>query len=266
MAHNLIEKTDGGNKMKSKSLVILSTLALALVLACWVGPAAANTVTINTPAGATEIGGNLVNAQAVITTSDYDAVTHPYNVEIVLTNNLANPKTIAQCLSDFGFVLTDFNQGSGAIAEVSNMGATALGGATPITVNANGTYTLGAALTGTANLGWGFSETSVSATTFLLQTLGTTDLIIGASGGGGTYSNANSSIAGSGPHNPLLSQTADFFLYVPGVDSTTGVGAVTFSFGTSCGNDITVAPIPPAALLLGSGLLGLVGLRRFRKS
>jgi hypothetical protein len=36
----------------------------------------------------------------------------------------------------------------------------------------------------------------------------------------------------------------------------------TFAYGTT----MNVVPIPPSAILLGTGLLGLVGLRRFRKS
>ena len=58
------------------------------------------------------------------------------------------------------------------------------------------------------------------------------------------------------------------------------LGLDEFKFATSiwlyytyqCGNDIMAghtfgshAPLPPSALLLGTGLLGLVGLRRFRK-
>lgn len=38
------------------------------------------------------------------------------------------------------------------------------------------------------------------------------------------------------------------------------------TFFTSYSGNITSVPIPPSALLLGSGLLGLVGIRRFRKS
>jgi hypothetical protein len=49
--------------------------------------------------------------------------------------------------------------------------------------------------------------------------------------------------------------------FMPGVASVIDGGAVTVaSFAPSA------VPIPPSALLLGSGLLGLVGLRRFRKS
>ncbi len=245
--------------MKRKLLVLAAVLAVA----CWVGVANANTFTYYTPAGATESGGSPVNAQAAVTTSNYDAINHPYNVEIVLTNNLADPKNIAQCLSDFAFVLTDFNQLPGAISENPSKG-----GATPVTVASNGTFTLGTPIVGTSGLGWNFSETSLSATTFLLDVLGgagPTNLIIGSPGSGGVYGNANASIAGNGPHNPLLSQSADFFLYVPGVSSTTGNGGATFSFGTTCGDNITVAPIPPTALLLGTGLLGLVGFGWRRK-
>ena len=38
------------------------------------------------------------------------------------------------------------------------------------------------------------------------------------------------------------------------------------SFILSTDNNLAAVPVPPSALLLGSGLLGLVGLRRFGKS
>ena len=62
------------------------------------------------------------------------------------------------------------------------------------------------------------------------------------------------------------------FSFAVDLDQITGLDFKDFSFlwGTAtCGNDVitcTPIPLPPSLLLLGSGLLGLGGWRRFRKS
>jgi hypothetical protein len=101
-----------------------------------------------------------------------------------------------------------------------------------------------------------------------------TNTIIGpADSGTGMYSSANSSIVGTNAsgyhdtHSPFMYGTAsvpvEWILSVPGATLDTRVQSVTFSFGTAPG-DNHVVPIPPSALLLGSGLLGLgfLGWRR----
>ena len=67
-----------------------------------------------------------------------------------------------------------------------------------------------------------------------------TDLIIGPPGGA-TYSNANSSIAGNGPHNPFVNQTGTFVVTVAGVTAATNITSATFSFGTTQGDSTFLA-------------------------
>ena len=225
--------------MKRKTLVMLVILALT----CWITPASASMMTWETWPGITESGGNPIDALVTITTLSNE-------VDITITNKLANPKSVAQCLSGLAFVLTSFTQ-TGSISETSSSSQN-------ISIASGGTVSPGS----TVATGWVLSQTG--SLSFLLNDLGTggagpTDTLIGPADTGGTYSNANASIAGNGPHNPFLNQTASFVLSIPGVNSGTGIESATFYFGT-CPGDGVYVPIPPSALLLGSGLLGLVGL------
>jgi len=102
---------------------------------------------------------------------------------------------------------------------------------------------------------------------------GPSHTIIGPPGPGNVYSNADGSIAGNGPHNPFLNQTADFTITFPlpllmGVTVT----SATFSFGTTAGNNVngvlrtTAVPEPnfSGTLALGLGFL-LIAVGRHRK-
>ena len=80
--------------MKSKLMVIVAILALAL----WVVPASALPVTISTPPGS-NAGGGPVDASATFSLSGS-------NLNVTLTNLLANPTDIAQCISDLYFART----------------------------------------------------------------------------------------------------------------------------------------------------------------
>jgi hypothetical protein len=236
---------------KEKMLSIgLALLALSMV-------ANANTFTFNTGAGATESGGNAVDASAMVTTG-------AGTVSITLSNLFVNQLTVAQDLSDFGFVLSGTGFGSGSLTSSSGQ---------QVTVAANGTPTLGT----TGSTGWLLS--SPSAGSYLLNDLnggaGPANTILGAPGSGGTYSNANSSIAGNSAHNPFLNQTATFTLNIAGVTAATTVSSATFSFGTTSGNEVTgclvggpscassTVPEPISLSLVGGGLLAL-GLFRKR--
>src|SRR5262249_23487941 len=136
-----------------------------------------------------------------------------------------------------------------------------------ITVQPNGTFTAGS----TVDTGWGlpFSTPGV----FQLDVLGTptapAHLIIGPPGPGNVYSNAKSSIAGNGPHNPFLRPTATFVLSAPGVTDTTTVTSATFSFGTVAGVNVAGVPTgpvptpePSSIALLGAGLLATILIRK----
>jgi hypothetical protein len=69
---------------------------------------------------------------------------------------------------------------------------------------------------------------------------------------------------------PVLSGTANFAATLGIIDVEKDIG-VNGSIGTAAISSVTdqfsevPIPIPPTALLLGSGLVGLLGLRRFRK-
>jgi len=218
----------------------LPLLALAIT-------AHAGSFTFQTAAGATESGGNPVNASASITTG-------AGTVTITLFNLLVNPNTVAQNISDFHFSLS---------------GTTALGSlfsssGQEINVAANGSATTG----NTVATGWAF--TSPSTGSYLLNVLGTAigpaHTILGAPGAGGTYSNAGGSIAGNDPHNPFLNQSATFTLNITGVTAATTVSNVVFSFGTVGGNDVpgggSSVPEPLSLSLVGGGLLALGLLRK----
>jgi hypothetical protein len=95
-------------------------------------------------------------------------------------------------------------------------------------------------------------------------------LIIGPPGAGGTYSNANSSIAGNVPHNPFLNQTATFTITGSGITASTVVTAATFSFGTTPGDNVAAVPVPePSTMAIaGLGAIGFIGVglrRRLKK-
>ena len=104
-------------------------------------------------------------------------------------------------------------------------------------------------------------------------------LLIGPPGAGGTYSNANGSIAGNDPHNPFLNQTASFLINLLDPAALATITAVTFSFGTTEGAELVPGviggtptpfengpvPIPGAVWLFGTVLAGGAGYGRWRK-
>ena len=230
--------------MKSKLMVIVAILALAL----WVVPASALPVTISTPPGS-NAGGGPVDASATFSLSGS-------NLNVTLTNLLANPTDVAQCISDLYFAV--FNGANQVTA-----GTLASSSSTEINIVDN----VGVPVAGTVDTGWELeNNTSVGSFTgeYHLNVLGTligpAHLIIGP----GPYTNANGSINNNDPHNPFLDQTATFTISdIPGLTADSIITDVVFSFGTTPGQNVVV-PIPPSALLMGSGLLGLglVGWRR----
>jgi len=222
-------------------------LGIGLPLLVLAVGAHAGTFTFMTAPGATESGGNPVKAAASVTTGDG-------TVTIQLFNLLANPTTVAQNLSDFAFSL------SGTTA----LGSLASSSGQEINVAADGTFTLGS----TVAAGWILSSPATGS--YILDALaaggaGPEHTIIGGAGIGGTYSNANGSIAGNDPHNPFLNQSATFTLNITGVTAATTISNVIFSFGTASGNDSgggSTVPEPLSLSLVGGGLLTLGLLRK----
>jgi hypothetical protein len=211
--------------------------------------ASANTITFSTAPGATESGGNPVNASATFTTGAGTVV-------VTLDNLLANPTTVAQLISDFSFGLSS-GQTSGTLSSSSGIQRF---------VFPDGMWTAGA----TVSTGWGVDAGTLHVTA--LGFGGPAGLIIGPPGGANTYANANASIAGNGPHNPFMGLSATFNLSVPGVTADSIVNNVLFSFGTTAGNDVPGVPggnpgptVPDGGttvLLLGIALSGLGLIRR----
>jgi hypothetical protein len=76
--------------------------------------------------------------------------------------------------------------------------------------------------------------------------------------GGPTYSAANGSIAGNGPHNPFVHDTPSFTLNFGGFTSDTTIIGVKFQFGTtdSVDHQITgvMTPEPSSVVLMGMGI------------
>jgi len=229
-----------------KSLWIVALLLL-LLGAIGASNAQADTVTFMTPAGSTT-GGLPVDASATF-------VSGAGTLTITLTDLQANPTSVVQLISDLSFGLSN-GATSGTIASSSGQ---------EIIVNGGGTFTTGS----TVATGWALNSVSGGLQLDVLGTpTGPSHLIIGPPDGGGTYSNANGSIAGNDPHNPFLNGSATFMLDIAGVTADTTITSATFSFGTTEGANLvpgtTTVPEPAAFQLLTSGLLGIVLVYRKR--
>ncbi|MHB2008612.1 MAG: hypothetical protein ACYCOX_11255 [Acidobacteriaceae bacterium] len=234
--------------MRKKMLYVFCICVFGLLAA---GVAKADTITFATPPGSTVPVSGAVDASATFATGNG-------TVMITLTDLQANPTTVGQLISDLNFTLST-GATSGTLSSISGQ---------QITVATGGSTTL---VSG-APTHW-FLNNNVNGG-LQLDALGNgkpKDLIIGPSGYGGMYSNANGSIAANTAHNPFIDGTATFLLDVSGVTMNTNVDSAVFSFGTTPGVNVDgisqtsivpvtpVIPEPPSLLLLGTGLLVLAG-------
>jgi hypothetical protein len=212
-------------------------------------PGRANMIIFTTPTGSTTSGGS-VSAEADVTTG-------AGTVTVTLKNLTVDPTSVAQNLSALTLA---FNNAVGANSLSSSSSSER-------TVNGDGTFSDGP----TVATGWVESSTT---STLKVDDLGAggagpAHTLLGAPGPGGTYSTGGS-IAGNGPHNPFLNQTATFMFSAAGVTANTNVTGATFQFGTKDGSDTVGsnrAAVPEPSVLALSALslfaFGTVtGLRR----
>jgi hypothetical protein len=230
--------------MKQTMFIGLAVAGLFLLLVGAASPAKADAVSLNF-SGA-------VSGGAVAGTIAFN-VTAPGSLTVAITNTEGNPRSVGQLISDLMFNVSGM---TGPATMMSSSGQ-------EVSIASTGVPSMGA----DANSMWGINS---SGTTIILSALlaGPSNLIIGPAGSGGTYTNANGSIAGNPAHNSFLAGTVDFNLTVPGLTSVSQINSILASFGTTPGSTLSVTttattPEPSSLLLLGTGLLALgFGVRR----
>jgi hypothetical protein len=236
--------------MQNKNSFVAGAIGVAALTLLMTSPLNAATITYVTPSGSSTSGG-AVNASALFNTTA-GALT------VTLTNLQPNITDVAQALSDLNFT---FSNGLTTGTLTSSSGQ-------QVTIAANGTTTLGP----TTSTGWGLNN-NVSGGLQLnaLGFVGPAGLIVGPPGPGGVYTNANGSIAGNGPHNPFINQTATFTISNAAITAATLITSAVFSFGTTAGINVTgvpstnPVPLPGALPLFATGLGGLLLMRWKRK-
>ena len=189
--------------------------------------------------GAT-LDGLPVSATAQFTTT-------PGTITLALTNNISNPKSVIQAISDISFTASGVTGGGGLKTPTANL----------VTIGEDKSPLVG-------NPQWLLTNTS--GNNYHLDALagpatGPASLIIGP----GPYTNANGWIDSNDPHNPFINTSATWTLAFAGATASTVISNVVFSFGTQPGENVPGVPIPAAVWLFGSGLLALVAIARRRQ-
>jgi hypothetical protein len=251
----LVEEFDSRRRTKKvKRGILLAALLCA--------PLATRAATIfETPPGSTS------NALPVSARAEFTLVGN--ELTLVLTNLQADPTAVGQALSDISFRVTE----SGSTLTAGTLTSDT---STEVNIAADGTPTYPGIVVST---GWALGL--LGGTELHLNLLGTPTApehtIIGPPDAGGVYTSANASIAGNGPHNPFLDQTATFEITIPGITANSVISNVVFSFNTAPGFNVTgecvsgcgtigEIPEPSSMLFLGGGLLGIGFLRQRRRA
>ena len=198
----------------------------------------ANSYSFMSLPGAT-LDGLPVSATAQFTTA-------PGTITVALTNNVSNPTSVIQAISDIFFTASGVTGGGGLQTPTANL----------VTIGDDKSPLVG-------NPQWLLTNTS--GNNYHLDALagpatGPASLIIGP----GPYTNANGSIDSNDPHNPFINTSATWTLAFAGATASTVISNVVFSFGTQPGENVPGVPIPAAVWLFGSGLLALVAIARRR--
>jgi hypothetical protein len=180
---------------------------------------------------------------------------------LVLTDTSVNPRDVGYNLSAFYFVLAG---GTGGTLNSSTAPGLR-------TVASGGSFS-DSALT---SVGWVYSNASNKYTLDVLTGsghLGPAHTIIGSPAAGDSkYDAANGSIAGNGPHNPFLADSATFIIkFMSGINANSLASQAWFQFGTtdqkffqsSCQSGCTPIPEPNALLVCVSALVIVAGLLR----
>jgi hypothetical protein len=228
--------------------------ALGLALALATSAARADVETFSTAPGAMNGASELVSATVTFTISAGE-------IDITLSNLTAKTADAGMLLSDLKFAV---NNGT--------LTGTTSDGGTGNEIFVNGDKTVTAGNTG-ASAKWGYTKTATSAH---LDGLGggntPADTIIGPADSNGKYNEANPSVAGNGPHNPFIDGTLNFVIKqgTGSITDATTIASVSFSWGTTTGDDVPGYPVPePSTLAIaGLGALGFIGYglrRRLKK-
>jgi hypothetical protein len=232
--------------------VLVRLAVVAILVVCGAGLAQADTFSTAGASGACAPGGagtatvsgnngSPVNALATITIGSG-------TITVTLQNCTANPISISQVITDVSFTVAGAS--GGAFGTQSY-------GLTPgvISIASNGAIT-----TASSGGNWGMDSTGPNFHLTSLGFAGPDMSIIGP----GPYTSCNSSICGSGPHNPFINQIGTFTITgVTGLTEGSTITSVNISFGTTPSTTTTV-PEPGTLLMFGSGLIGFGGIIRRR--
>jgi hypothetical protein len=230
------------NRLPRSAFIFVAVAVAALSMGPLIAQVHAGSIIFETPQGSSTSGGP-VDARALFLTS-------PGFLTITLFDSQANPTDVSQNLSDLSFTVNSGSLTHETLASSS---------AQEITVNGDGTFNTGVNVA----TGWVFSTSGATGTLDDLNGTGhagPAHTLIGPPGSGGTYSNANGTIAGNTSNNPFLDQGAVFLITGSDITANTTITGVTFSFGTTSGINVIGQTVPePSSLVLGMVGLGLVG-------